>query len=38
MPKVLTDVDGIAAFSPSDVWIGWATDTQSYAAHWDGSR
>ena len=27
---------GVAAFSPSNVWIGWYSSTRSYALHWDG--
>jgi hypothetical protein len=36
MPQTATDLGGLSAFSPSDVWIGWAIETQGFAAHFDG--
>jgi hypothetical protein len=38
LPRVVTDINGASAISPSNVWVGWNTDTASIAAHWDGHR
>jgi hypothetical protein len=39
MPRVVpADSPSVAAFSPSNVWIGWDTATTSRVTHWDGHR
>lgn len=38
-PHPVIDVGpGVTALSPSNVWIGWNTQTQELAAHWNGRR
>jgi hypothetical protein len=38
LPRVLNDDPGVSALSPGNAWIGWATETKSYALHWDGQH
>lgn len=38
LPRALTDVPGVSAISPANVWVGWFTQDSSHALHWNGHR